>query len=57
MTSLIKSKTVNIGHVKAYLTSLFSTEKKTIEKEKEMVEKYKNDSENINNTIQKLKNW
>lgn len=52
-----KSKTVNVGHVKAYLTSLFGAEKKTLEKEKEMVAKYQIDIENIKKTIQKLKNW
>ncbi|VVC44962.1 Zinc finger, RING-type,WD40-repeat-containing domain,Vacuolar protein sorting protein 11, C- [Cinara cedri] len=56
ITSLIKSKNVKIGHIRAYLTSLFGAEKKTFEKEKEMVNKYQKDSENIKNTIQKLKN-
>lgn len=57
ITSLVKSKNVNIGNIRAYLTSLFGAEKKTLEKEKEMVDKYQKDSENIKNTIQKLKNW
>lgn len=57
ITSLAKSNTINIGHVRAYLTSLFGAEKKTLEKEKEMVDKYQIDTENIKTTIQKLKNW
>lgn len=57
ITSLAKSKTVNIGHVRAYLTSLFGAEKKVLETEKETVEKYQKDTENIKKTIQKLKNW
>lgn len=57
ITSLAKSKTINIGHIRAYLTSLFGAEKKTLEKEKETVNKYQKDTENIKNTIQKLKNW
>lgn len=57
ITSLVKSKHVNIGHIRAYLTSLFGAEKKTLEKEKEMVDKYQKDTENLKNTIQKLKNW
>lgn len=57
ITSLAKSKTFNIGHVRAYLTSLFSAEKKILEKDKEMVDKYQNDTENLKHTIEKLKNW
>jgi hypothetical protein len=57
ITSLVKSKTINIGHVRAYLSSLFGAEKKTLEKEKETVDKYQKDTENIQQTIQKLKNW
>lgn len=57
ITSLAKSKTINIGHVRAYLSSLFGAEKKTLEKEKETVDKYQKDTENIKQTIQKLKNW
>lgn len=56
ITSLTKSQTVNIGHIRAYLTSLFGAEKKILEKEKEMVEKYHKDTENAKNTIEKLKN-
>lgn len=57
VTSLSKSKTINIGHIRAYLTSLFGAEKKKLEKEKETVEKYQKDTENIKTTIEKLKNW
>lgn len=57
ITSLAKSKTINIGHVRAYLSSLFGAEKKTLEKEKETVDKYQKDTENIQQTIKKLKNW
>lgn len=57
VTSLSKSKTINIGHIRAYLTSLFGAEKKILEKEKETVEKYQKDTENIKTTIEKLKNW
>lgn len=57
ITSLSKSKTINIGHIRAYLTSLFGAEKKVLEKEKETVEKYQKDTENIKTTIEKLKNW
>ncbi|CAH1714238.1 vacuolar protein sorting-associated protein 11 homolog [Aphis gossypii] len=56
ITSLAKSKTFNIGHVRAYLTSLFGAEKKILEKDKEMVDKYQNDTENLKHTIEKLKN-
>lgn len=54
---LAKSKTVNIGHVRAYLTSLFGAEKKILENEKETVVKYQKNTENIKNTVEKLKNW
>lgn len=37
--------------------SLFVTEKKKFEKEKETVEQYQKDTENIKTTIEKLKNW
>lgn len=57
ITSLSKSKTVNIGHVRAYLTSLFGAEKKTLEKEKETVEKYQKETETLKASLQKLKNW
>lgn len=57
ITSLTKSKTVNIGHIRAYLSSLFGAENKTLKKEREMVDKYQKDTKNIKNTIQKLKNW
>jgi len=54
---LAKSKTFNIGHVRAYLTNLFGAEKKILEKDKEMVDKYQNDTKNLKHTIEKLKNW
>lgn len=57
IASLTKSRTVNIGHIRAYLLSLFGAEKKTLEKEREMVDKYQKDTENIKDTIHKLKNW
>ncbi|XP_050531925.1 vacuolar protein sorting-associated protein 11 homolog [Daktulosphaira vitifoliae] len=56
LSSLAKSKVINIGHIRAFLTNLFTTEKRTLEKDKEMVNKYEKDTENINNTIEKLKN-
>lgn len=57
ITSLSKSKIVNIGHVRAYLTSLFGAEKKILEKEKETVEKYQKETETLKASLQKLKNW
>jgi len=57
ITSLAKSKIINIGHVRAYLTSLFGAEKKTLEKDKEMVDKYQKDTETLKHTIEKLRNW
>ncbi|XP_050429198.1 vacuolar protein sorting-associated protein 11 homolog isoform X2 [Adelges cooleyi] len=56
LSSLAKSKNIKIGNVRAYLTSLFGAEKKTLEKDKEMVNKYQQDTEVIKNTIEKLKN-
>lgn len=54
---MAKSKTINIGHVRAYLTSLFGAEKKTLDKDKEMVDKYQKDTETLRHNIEKLKNW
>lgn len=57
ITSLSKSKIINIGHVRAYLTSLFGAEKKILEKEKETVENYQKETETLKASLQKLKNW